>query len=45
MNKYIEDKSETKYIKLEASVSKNITSNSISKNTRSYWEATKKFAY
>jgi len=38
MNKYIEDKSERKYKKLEDSVRvlKNITSSSVSKNTRTY---------
>jgi len=36
MNKYIKDKSKRKYKKLEANGLKNITSNNISKNTKSY---------
>jgi len=36
MNKYIEDKSWRKYIKLESYILKNVTSNNIFKNARNY---------
>lgn len=36
LDKYIEDKMKENIKKLEANILKNITSNSVSKNTRSY---------
>jgi len=45
MNKYIKNKNERKYKKLEVNILKNYTLNSISKNTKRYWEATKKIIY
>ena len=36
MNKYINDKSERKYKKLEANILKNVTLSNVSKNVKSY---------
>lgn len=36
MNKYIKDKSERTYKKLEANILKNVTSSNMSKNVRNY---------